>query len=114
MTFTIVSVAAATAVLGYDIMQNTQLQQSANPRVLNGAGMRGSAAAGDTAVDLFIDTVKVATIYNTSTGVPNIDDIMPIDSLYIPPNALVHAYVTDAPATNPVFLALVLEEIEEP
>ena len=64
-------------------------------------------------VDIFIDTVKIATLYNTNTGVPNMDDVMPIDSLYIPPNSLLHAYVIDAPATNPLYLGIQLEEIEE-
>ena len=113
MGFAIVSVAAATAVLGYDLMQNQQLQQSATPRVLQGIGLTGSTAIGDCAIDMFIDTVKVATIYNTKLLVGNTDDVLGIDSLYIPPNALLHAYVIDAPATNPVFLLLQTEEVEE-
>lgn len=113
MGFAIVSVAAATAVVGYDLIAGNMLQQSATPRTLEGVALTGSAAAGDTKVSFFIDTVKIAEMWNVTTGVPTIDHVMPIDSLYIPPNALLHAYVDDAPATNPIYAGFVLEEVEE-
>ena len=104
-----VSVAAATAVTGYDLVKDTWFQQVGYPRLLTGIGIKGSAAANDTEVDVFIDTIKIGTFFNTGTGFPNMDDVMPI-SHPIPPNARLHVYVTDAPTTNPINLVLTTRE----
>jgi hypothetical protein len=74
--------------------------------------LKGSAAAGDTKVDLYADQTLITNLLNTNTGVPNRDDIMPIDEKFIPAGSLLHAYVTDAPATNPIFIGLDLEDVE--
>ncbi len=93
------SVAAATAIVGYDLAQNTIWQQQSTPRVLKGFALKGSTAAGDTKVSMYIDTVKVGEFYNTGTAFPNIDDVFPMNN-YVPPGAQLHIYVDDAPATN--------------
>lgn len=104
-----VSVAAATAVVGYDLLNNTWFQQVGYNRVITGFALKGSAAAGDTAVDLFVDTVKIGTFYNTNTGFPNMDDLMPM-RVSVPANARLHAYVTDAAATNPINVLMTTAE----
>lgn len=105
------SVAAATAVVGYDLANGTNWQNQSKHRALTGFAIKGSAAAGDTKVDLLIDTVKVGEFYNISTGFPNMDDLIPMDNLFIPAGAQVHVLVTDAPATNPINIMFVWEDV---
>ena len=107
----VVEVAAATGVVGYDLLQNEYHAQLPENRVLTGVGLKGSAAAGDTEVEVFIDNVKVTVIKNTGTGYPNNDDILPLEALGIPGGSTLHAYVTDAPATNPIYLITAIETI---
>lgn len=104
------SVAAATAVVGYDLAKDTVWQSSRGARILSGFALKGSAAAGDTKVDILVDTVKVAEKFNTGTGFPNMDDVMPL-GVFIPPTAVLHIYVTDAPATNPINVLLKFQEM---
>lgn len=106
------STAAATAALGYDLASGQIWQTSSNDRALNGFALKGSAAANDTKVDLYVDTVKIGEFYNTSTGFPNMDDVIPLDGNFIPSGAQIHIYVTDAPATNPINGILVIEEVD--
>ena len=96
-----ISVAAADATTGTDLFSGKWFQQVAYPRVLLGIGVAGSSAAGDTELELFIDTVKVGTFFNTKTGFPNRDDMLAVNHP-IPPNAQIHCYVKDAPSTNPI------------
>lgn len=104
------SVAAATAVVGYDLLKDTWFQNIARNRYVTGFGLAGSAAALDTKVELFIDTVKIGDFYNSGTGLPNNDSILPLDKLFCPAGALVHVYITDAPVTNPINCILRWEE----
>ena len=95
------SVAAATAVVGYDIIQGNSLRQSDRPRNLVGVALCGSAAALDCEVDIFVGQVRVGNIYNKATGGPTRDHIFPIRA-FVPANQEVHAYVVTAPGTNPL------------
>jgi len=104
------SVAAATAVVGYDLAQNTFWQNMAKNRALRGIGVAGSAAALDTKIDVFVDNVKIGDFYNTGTGLPNNDSILPLQGNFVPAGALIHCYVTDAPVTNPINIILVWDE----
>lgn len=104
------SVAAATAVLGYDLSQNTIWQQQAKNRFLTGFALKGSAASNDTKVSLFVDTVKVGEFFNGNTGFPNMDDVIPLDGNFVPAGAQLHIYVDDAPATNPINLIITWRE----
>lgn len=102
-----VSVAAATAVVGYDLFQNQTWRVSARPRRLRGLACAGSAAALDTQVDLYVDQYYVGTFFNSATGAPNMDrDIVPLKGNYVPPGATVACIVKDAPATNPINVVL--------
>lgn len=105
------SVAAATAVLGYDMTQNTIWQQQGIARALSGIAVTGSAAAGDAKVDLFIDTFKVGEFFNTTTGFPTMDHVFPLGNNFVPPHSQLHIFVTDAPATNPLNVKLLWREL---
>lgn len=100
-----VSIAAAVAVLDFNLLSNSPHRQSSMPRTLKAAALRGSAAAGDTAVSILINQTEVARIFNTTTGFPNRDDLVRIGAA-IPTNAEVSAVIVDAPATNPINLLM--------
>lgn len=107
------SVAAATAVVGYDLAGGTQWQQQSVDRALTGFALCGSAAAADTKISLYVDTVKIGEFYLITTGVPTMDHLIPLDNNFVPAGAQIHVYVDDAPATNPVNVLLTWDEIEE-
>lgn len=98
-----VSVAAATAVVGYDLAVDQRWKEQPNNRVLVGVALRGSVAAGDTEVDLYVDETRIATLFNNSTGFPDNDDVVSMNIL-VPGGAEFSAVVQDAPATNPINL----------
>ena len=100
-----VSIAAATAVVGYDLAQATTWRVSNLPRRALAAGLAGSAAALDTKVDIFVGNVKVGEMYNSALGAPNRDAMFRIGYL-VPAGAPISVIVTDAPATNPINFAL--------
>ena len=98
-----VSVAAATAVVGYDLADGTWFQQLPYPRALTTIGLAGSAAALDTVVELFVETVKVGEFYNVATGAVLVDAHgRDLGAVFVPAGSKIHVYVTDAPATNPI------------
>lgn len=106
----LVSVAAATAIVGYDLLQAQVFARSPNDRIITGIGVKGSAAAGDTVVDLYVDETRIGTFSNISTGVPNNDDLMALEDLFVPAGAQLRCIVTDAPATNPINILISLED----
>lgn len=97
------TVAAATAVLGYDLLSGNRDSRSTVARTIVGLWCTGSAAAGDTIFDLYVDGQRKGTYRNTATGLtPDMDhDYIALET-YVPPNALIEAIVTDAASTNPV------------
>ena len=107
MSLNIISVAAATAVLGYDLLTNRpDLTNSSVRRVLRSVALTGSGAAGDTVVDIKVGSRVVATLYNTATGFPTAD-ASKFDTQYlVPAGAAVSAIVTDAPVTNALNLLI--------
>lgn len=107
------SVAAATLVVGYDACQGQDVGQQGYERALTGYGCTGSTAAGDFAADIFIDDVKIGTMFNTATGVgaPR-DHIIPVEARYIPSNSQLKIRVTDAANSNPVFFFVETERLE--
>lgn len=105
------SIAAATAVLDYDLMSTSIFKRAGNWRHWRGFSLLGSAAAGDTRVGLYVDRVKIGTAYNRTTGFPSItDDLFPLDAL-VPPGSDISVIVEDAAATNPINGDLELEDI---
>ena len=105
-----VSIAHGTAVVGYDLFKDTIWQQASYPRVLSGVGCAGSAAALDAKVSVYVGTVKVGEFYNSATGAVLVNQHMFAMNEEVPAGTLIHAYVDDAPATNP--LNVVVELLE--
>lgn len=101
-----ISVAAATAVVGYDLFQDQTWRVSAELRRLRAIACAGSAAAGDFYADIYIGERRVGRIYNLATGWPTMDHKQELTSpdraLVVPPGETVSAIVGDAPATNPI------------
>jgi len=101
-----VSIAAATAVVNYDLLQNNLFNQDSSPRRIVAAGLAGSAAAEDSEVRLLVGDREVGQLFNTNTGFPTQNaDMMPLNEP-IPPGSQIRAIVVDAPATNPINLTL--------
>ena len=105
-----VSIAAATAVVGYDLFKDTIWQQAPYPRILSGVGCAGSLAALDTKVSIYVGTVKVGEFYNSALGAVLVNQHMFAMNENIAAGDLLHAYVDDAPLTNP--LNMVVELLE--
>jgi len=96
-----VSVLAATAVLGYDLTAGTLWAVQGNRRVITGFALTGSAAAGDSKIDLYVDQVKIGEFFNTTTGFPTKDHFYALSSL-VPAGSKISMIVTDAASTNPL------------
>jgi hypothetical protein len=105
------SVAAATAVLGADLFSGEVWARSPMNRALDGVALKGSAAAGDTQVEIYIDEVRVGDFFNNSTGFPNMDDLVPLERLGIPAGAQLRAIVRDAAASNPINIMVAIEDV---
>lgn len=104
------SVAAATAVVGYDLFKDTIWQQAPFDRVLSGFGMAGSTAALDTKASIYVGTVKVGEFFNSATGAVMLSDHMFDMDEDVPGGEQLHCYVDDAPASNPINVAVELLE----
>lgn len=102
------SVAAATAVVDYDLFNNVPGAEISNGQRVHSVALRGSAAAGDTRVRFMAGTNVVAWIYNNGLLVPGRDDLIPVDYVHRGPTVRLYAMVTDAPATNPIFPLIVI------
>ena len=107
-----VSVAAATAALGYDLTTGQIWATSSDDRIITGFAITGSAAAGDTKVDVFIDQVKILEAYNTTTGFPTRDHFYALDA-FCPAGSKISVIVTDAASTNPVNVVVAWEDYDE-
>lgn len=107
MALTILSIPAATAALGYDLLTNRpDIASSQGQRVLRAIALTGSAAAGDTIVDVKVGNRTVITLYNTATGFPTNDASKFPTSYSVPPGSPVSVIVTDIPATNALNLLI--------
>jgi len=102
-----VSVAAATAVAGYDLMRDQPQKISSEPRTMNGVACAGSAAAGDCSFDLFIGDKRISRIFNKATGWPTRDHMVPLPGLYVPPGEDIACIMVTAPTTNPINVIIV-------
>lgn len=101
-----VSIAAATAVVGYDLFKDQTWNVSGRNRVIRGLACAGSAAAGDTEVDLYVGNVRVTNFFNSATGFPTRDHYKPLGAVAVPAGTKISAIVRDAPATNPINIDL--------
>ena len=107
------SVAAATAVVGYDLLTDLPyVRQTGGNRVLRRAGLAGSAAAGDSRVGIQVGGVPVGRLFNVNTGFVNSDrDMRSMGDAFIPAGEALSALVEDAPTTNPLNLLVEVEEL---
>lgn len=105
------SVLAATAVLDADLFTGQVWARSPQNRTLESFALTGSAAIGDTEVELFIDEVRVGQFFNSKLTFPNNDDLMAVESLFIPGSAQLRCIVRDAATTNPINAMVVVEDI---
>ena len=97
-----VSVAAATAIVGYDLLKDTRYKRmSDRNRVITEMRLTGSAAAGDTEVELFIGTDYIGNFVNTATGFGNKDDDQGVNAT-VPAGEEIFLIVKDAPTTDPI------------
>lgn len=107
MALSIVSVAAATAVLGYDLLTNRpDITTGSGRRVLRAIGLTGSLAIGDASVDIKVGNVVVATLFNNALDFPTNDSSKFVTSYLVPVGSPLSVVVTDAPATNPLNLLI--------
>lgn len=100
-----VSIAAASAPTQTNLLTNSDMRQAGHRRQITGAALVGSAAAGDTVVEIKVGTRTVARLFNTTTGFPTRDHLFPVLA-NVPGDSEISAIVTDAPATNPINLLL--------
>jgi hypothetical protein len=101
------SVAAATAVVGYNLIQDEWYEELGFGREIVGFALTGSAAAGDTEVKIKIGTQDFGSIFNSATGLPDMDDVKPTGRIPVGSGVPIRLEVVDAPATNPINLLLV-------
>ena len=101
-----VSVAAGTAVAGYDIFRDQVWNTSAKARYLYGIAVAGSAAGGDCSFNLYIDQFHVGEFFVTATGWPTRDHVIPLKGNAVPPGAKIAAIMVVAPTTNPINVIL--------
>jgi len=93
------SVAAATAVLGYDMFQNATYKTSARNRVVRSLAVTGSAVVGDAKISLRIGQLEVVAKYNGALLFADREDLLPVGAA-IPAGTPVSCIVVDAPATS--------------
>lgn len=107
------SIAAATAVVGFDLLSNIpEARTTGGHRALRAAGIAGSAAALDTRVGVYVGGRRIGRLFNAATGHVNNDrDMTDFGDAYIPPGESLALTVEDAPVTNPINFRIVIEEI---
>lgn len=107
MALSIISIAAATAVVGFDLLANRpDIATASVVRTLRAVGLTGSAAIGDAAVDIKVAARTVATLFNSALDFPTADAAKFDTSYHVPAGSPVSIIVTDAPATNPLNLLI--------
>ena len=109
----VAAVAAATAIVGYDLFTGEVWARSPVDRILTGTGVTGSAVIGDTELELFIDEVRVGSFFNNRLLVPTQDEVVELEDLFIPAGAELRSIVRDAPATSIIYHPVVVEDAEE-
>jgi len=109
----VAAVAAATAIVGFDIFTGEVWARSPVDRILTGTGVTGSAVIGDTELEMFIDEVRVGSFFNNRLLVPTQDEVVDLEDLFIPAGAQLRSIVRDAPATSIIYHTVVVEDAED-
>jgi len=107
MALTTIGVAAATAVLGYNVLQNRpDVQSAGRDRTLRGFALTGSAVIGDCSVDIKVGDRVVGTFFNSALLTPQANrDVNPM-SVHVPRGTPVSVIVVDAPTTSVMYAML--------
>jgi hypothetical protein len=100
------SVAAATAVVGYDLMSGDTNRSSTLNRNLVAVGIAGSAAELDTKVRIMVGNLEVATLFNSDTGAVNVNTSMFRLIQPVPAGSICSILVVDQPTTSPINYSL--------
>jgi hypothetical protein len=103
------SVAAATAVVGFDLFQSNSAATIAPGQRVTFGAVKGSAAAGDSEIRLMAGNTHIATLFNSDTGFPTGTDMFPVAYRHVGPTTRIYATVVAAPATNPINISVVRE-----
>lgn len=107
MPNTTIGIPAATAVLGYNMLQNRpDVQTAGRDRTLRGIALSGSAVLGDCSVDVKVQDRVVGTFFNSGLLTPQKDRDFVAMAVHVPAGAPVSVIVTDAPATNILYVQL--------
>jgi len=107
MALTTIGTAAATAVLGYNLLQNRpDVQSAGRSRTLRGFALTGSAVIGDCSVDVKVGDRVVGTFYNSGLLTPQSNRDVMIMSVHVPAGVPVSVIVADAPATSVLYAML--------
>ena len=106
MALETVNAAAATAVLNYDLMQNSPFRQnSSRGRTLHGVAYTGSAVVGDTQIEIKAGATTIARLFNSKLLTADREDMFGVGEM-IPAGVVISAIIIDAPATSIVYLVL--------
>jgi len=97
------TVAQATAVVGYDIVQGVKWRRENYNRRAVGVGLAGSAVVGDCNAEMFVNGLKVGEFRNLVLGWPSKDYILPCN-IPVPRDSLIEMKMTIQPTTNPINL----------
>lgn len=97
-----VSVAAATAIVGYDCFTNEKWNVSGRNRLLRGVAMAGSTAAGDCEADLFVGSMLITHLFNSATGFPLREHLKALGQIVVPAGSKISCIITNAAVGNPI------------
>lgn len=99
-----VQVAAATAVVNYDLAQNQRWQISSRPRVIRELSIVGGNAINEARIGLYIENTYIGSFFNTRSGVVSAlkEDKKDLGAVYVPPASKISLIVEVAPTVSPI------------
>jgi len=106
------SVAAATAVVGYNLFGGKSYAQKPYVRHLKRIGFVGGNAINEATVELMVGGVSSGGFRNNVSGVAAVrqsDDMKNVD-IGVLPNEIIEAFVRVAPTTSPLVWSLDIDE----
>lgn len=103
-----VSATAATAIVGYNFLQNEKWKSATYDRKISSISVVGSAAVADFQGELWVGEARKGVFWNTHAGaaIAPVKEDSRFPACLVPANAEVQFKVTDAPATNPVLVTI--------
>lgn len=107
---------AAASAVGTNLMAGNRVQSAPRPRFVKRIGVVGSAAVGDSSVDLFYGNVYIGTFFNTTLGAA----VLPLDArdminvssnVGMEPNEPLNVLISKASTTNILAVTLEIQEL---